>query len=334
MSHEPSDRGRSNDHSQATGGHEHDHGNDLLVSLAGTASAHSHDRGHGHPSGIRGWLHEAFVPHTHDAANSVDDALEASDAGVRAVKLSLVGLGATAALQLAVVGVSGSVALLADTVHNFSDALTAVPLWVAFALGRRAASRRYTFGYGRVEDLAGLFIVAMIGVSAVVAGVQSVRRLLDPQPVTHLGWVLAAGLIGFVGNELVAVYRIRMGRRIGSAALVADGVHARTDGFTSLAVVLGVIGGRLLDGVDPALVDQSEDVLAGLPGVVAVPGLQVRWIGHRLSVYGTVQTDPSMTLKQFHALEHRADHAIRDMVPRVGTVRLHAAVRPKTTEQE
>ncbi len=172
----------------------------------------------------------------------MDDELEASAAGVRALKISLVVLAVTAALQLAVVVVSGSVALLADTVHNFADALTAVPLWVAFVVGRRAATRRYTYGYGRAEDLAGVFIVAMIALSAVVAGVESVRRLIDPQPVAYVGWVITAGVIGFLGNELVAVYRIRVGRRIGSAALVADGLHARADGFTSLAVVAGAIG--------------------------------------------------------------------------------------------
>ena len=274
------------------------------------------------------------------------------------MKLSLVGLGLTAALQLLVVFFSGSVALLADTVHNFSDALTAVPLWVAFVIGRRRASRRFTFGYGRIEDLAGLFIVAMIGLSAVLAGFESVRRFVEPQPVTNLGWVLVAGLIGFAGNELVALYRIRVGRRIGSAALVADGVHARTDGFTSLAVVLGVIGiwagfpladpivgilisgaivglligtvrdigRRLLDGVDPDLVDRSERVLIELPGVAAVTGVQARWLGHRLSVDGTVLTDPLMTVSEFHQLEHRADQAIRETLPSVGIVRLHATV--------
>jgi cation diffusion facilitator family transporter len=182
------------------------------------------------------------VPHSHGAADAIDDALEASTAGIRAVRISLILLAITATLQLVVVMVSGSVALLADTIHNFSDALTAVPLWVAFVLSRRAATRRYTYGYGRVEDLAGLLIVTMIGLSAVLAAYESIRRFLEPQPLTNLGWVLAAALIGFAGNELVAVYRIRVGRRIGSAALVADGVHARTDGFTSLAVVLGVIG--------------------------------------------------------------------------------------------
>ncbi len=138
--------------------------------------------------------------------------------------------------------VSGSVALFADTVHNFSDALTAVPLWVAFVLARRPSSRRYTYGLGRAEDLAGVFIVAMTALSAVLAGVESVRRLLEPQPVDNLGWVMLAGVLGFAGNEAVAVYRIRAGRRIGSAALVADGLHARTDGFTSLAVVAAAAG--------------------------------------------------------------------------------------------
>jgi len=207
---------------------------------------HEHQQGHGHTrhhhGGFKGWLVELFVPHTHDAADSIDDAMEASSEGVRALKISLFVLLVTTVLQFLVVLISGSVALLADTIHNFSDALTAVPLWVAFILGRRAATRRYTFGFGRAEDLAGLFIVAVVALSAVVAAWQSVDRLLHPQPLSNLWWVFAAGLIGFAGNEAVAVYRITVGRRIGSAALVADGVHARTDGFTSLAVVLGAVG--------------------------------------------------------------------------------------------
>src|SRR6478672_5135744 len=183
--------------------------------------------------------------HSHDHTHSVDDATRDSAAGIRAVKISLIVLGLTAAAQLAVVAVSGSVALFADTVHNFSDALTAVPLWIAFAMSRRAATRRYTYGFGRVEDLAGLFVVAVIAISAVVAAVEAVRRLVDPVPLAHLGWVTAAGIIGFLGNEVVAVYRIRVGNRIGSGALRADGMHARADGLTSLAVVAGAIGAAL-----------------------------------------------------------------------------------------
>ena len=189
-------------------------------------------------------MKEIFAPHSHDTADSVDSALESSALGIRAVKISLLALGLTAAVQVVIVVVSGSVALAADTVHNFADALTAVPLWIAFALGTRAATRRYTYGFGRAEDLAGLFVIAMITLSAVIAGYEAVRRLFHPVPIEHLGWVAAAGLAGFLGNELVAVYRIRVGRRIGSAALVADGLHARTDGFTSLAVLLSAGGWR------------------------------------------------------------------------------------------
>jgi cation diffusion facilitator family transporter len=306
-------------------------------------------------------LHSLFVPHSHDAAESVDDELEASNQGIRAVKLGLGLLGMTALLQVGIVVISGSVALLADTIHNFSDALTAVPLWVAFVIGRRPASRRYTYGYGRIEDLAGLFIVAMIAISAVVAGVESIRRFVEPQPVTNLGWVLVAGLIGFAGNELVAVYRIRVGRRIGSAALVADGVHARTDGFTSLAVVLGVIGiwlgfpladpivgllisaaivvllvgtsrdigRRLLDGVDPGLVDTAERTVALVPGIDTVDDLRMRWAGHRLVVEATVSSDPTMPVGEFHELEHQAADLLRDRLPRLDTVRLTPAAHPR-----
>ena len=322
---------------------------------------HDHEHGdHTHPGSLKGFLRGLFVPHSHDAADSVDDALEASRQGVRAVKISLGLLGVTALLQVVVVIISGSVGLLADTVHNFSDALTAVPLWVAFVIGRRPASRRYTYGFGRIEDLAGLFIVAMIAISAVVAAVELIRRFVEPQPVTNLGWVLAAGLIGFAGNELVAVYRIRVGRRIGSAALVADGVHARTDGFTSLAVVAGVIGlwlgfpladpvvgliigaaivvlligtsrdigRRLLDGVDPELVDEAERTVASVPGIDTVDDLRMRWSGHRLMVEATVSSDPAMSVGQFHELEHQASDLLRDRLPRLDTVRLTPAAHP------
>jgi cation diffusion facilitator family transporter len=224
-SHEGHDRGAAHQH---VGHHHLDHQH----------TDHQHD----HPTGWKGLVGSVLRPHSHDPADSVDSELEGSAQGIRAVKISLLVLGITALLQLGVVAISGSVALLADTVHNFSDALTAVPLWIAFALSRRVASRRYTYGYGRAEDLAGLFIVAMIALSAIVAGWEAVDRLINPAPVVHLGWVAAAGLIGFAGNELVAIYRIRVGSRIGSAALVADGLHARTDGLTSLAVVVGAAG--------------------------------------------------------------------------------------------
>ena len=288
---------------------DHDHGHDH-----DTEQDHGHDHGHGHATGARGWLANTFRPHSHDAADSVDAALETSARGIRAVKISLVVLGVTALIQAVLVLTTGSVALLADTIHNLSDALTAVPLWIAFALGRRPATRRYTYGFGRAEDLAGVFIVLMIVLSALIAGWESFRRLLDPQPLSHVWVVIAAGLIGFAGNEVVATYRMRVGRQIGSAALVADGVHARTDGFTSLAVVVGAIGvaagfpladpivgllitvailfvlkgavrdiyRRLMDAVDPALVTATEHSLQHTPGVIDVETVRLRWVGHRV----------------------------------------------------
>lgn len=324
------------------------------------AHAHSH---HGHDHGgsglggkVKAALHEVFAPHSHDASDSIDDALESSAAGIRAVKISLVALGITAMAQIVIVAISGSVALLADTIHNFSDALTAIPLWIAFVLGRRAATRRYTYGFGRAEDLAGLFVIAMIALSAAVAGYESVRRLFNPVAIEHLGWVAAAGLIGFIGNELVAIYRIRVGRRIGSAALVADGLHARTDGFTSLAVLLGaggvalgfpladpIIGilitiailavlrtavldvfRRLLDGVDPDLVDAAEAALAAEPGVTGVHSVKMRWIGHRLHADAKLDIDPQLSLADAHKVAHDAEHTLTHAVPKLSTALIHA----------
>ena len=295
-------------------------------------------------------------PHSHDYADAVDDALASSAQGIRAVKVSLVVLGLTAVFQLIVVGFSGSVALAADTIHNVSDALTAIPLWIAFVLGRRAASKRYTYGLGRAEDLAGLFVLVMIALSALLAGYESVRRLIHPTPIDNLGWVAAAGVIGFLGNELVALYRIRVGRQIGSAALVADGLHARTDGFTSLAVVFGALGvwlgfpladpiigllitaailmvlrtaardvfARLLDGVDPGLVASAERTLAAEPGVIGVPRVRMRWIGHRLHADAELDVDPAMSLRQAHELAHHAEHSLSHAVPRLSSAVIHA----------
>lgn len=318
---------------------------------------HGHGHGHGHGrSGFLGALREVFAPHSHDAADSIDSALETSAIGIRAVKISLVALAVTAAIQVVIVAVSGSVALAADTIHNFSDALTAVPLWIAFALGRRVATKRFTYGYGRAEDLAGLFVLAMIALSAVIAGVESVRRLLNPVPIGHLGWVALAGLVGFIGNELVAVYRIRIGRRIGSAALVADGLHARTDGFTSLAVLFGaggvalgfpladpVVGvlitiailtvlrtaardvvRRLMDGVDPELVATAEAILSDRADVERIRGLRMRWIGHRLRADVELDIDSRLTLGAAHTVAHDAENALVAGVPRLATALVHA----------
>jgi cation diffusion facilitator family transporter len=204
---------------------------------------HAGHESHGHGPHGRGW--RRLKPHSHDTAEKLDPELEASREGIRALWLSLLILGLTAAAQAGVVVVSGSVALLGDTLHNVADALTAVPLGLAFFLGRKAATRAFTYGFGRAEDLAGLLVVLVIAGSAVLAGWTAIDRLLDPRPVSHLGAVAIAGLLGFAGNEVVARYRTTVGRRIGSAALVADGLHARTDGFASLAVVAAAAGAGL-----------------------------------------------------------------------------------------
>ena len=317
-----SDRPRSHQHeTSAPHGpdHPHDHGPDADHVHA----PHDHDvegghgaddHGHAHPTG--GW--PRWSPPSWATAttrrDSIDSALAGDQRGIRAVQVSLVALGVTAVLQLGVVLISGSVALLADTVHNFWDALTAVPLWIAFAIGGRAATRSYTFGYRRAEDLAGLFVLAMILFSALYAGWESINRLIEPQPITNIPAVIVAGIIGFLGNEVVALYRIRVGKEIGSAALVADGYHARTDGLTSLAVVAGAIGvamgypradpivglliaavilvllrsataqmvGRLMDAVQPEMVDQVERITRETPGVVDVEKVRLRWVGHAL----------------------------------------------------
>jgi cation diffusion facilitator family transporter len=290
----------------------------------------AHDHQHGHGEGHS---------HTHGA---VDPSLATSERGIWAVKWSFVGLFATALLQLTVVVMSGSVALLSDTIHNFGDALTAVPLWVAFTLTRLGTSQRFTFGYGRAEDLAGVLVVLTILFSAVVAGYQAIERLINPQPVGFLGAVAAAALVGFVGNEAVAVFRIRVGRQIGSAALVADGYHARTDGWTSLAVLLGAIGvwigypladpivglliaaailvivwhsgktifTRLLDGVDPKVIDEIRHAASQAEGVEEVAEVRARWVGHRLRAEVNVAIDPELSVAEGHAIAREVNHRL------------------------
>ena len=301
-------------------------------------------------------ISEIFAPHSHDAADSIDDVLESSAAAIRAVKISLTVLAVTALAQLVVVVLSGSIALAADTIHNFSDALTAVPLWIAFALSTRAATRRYTYGFGRAEDLAGIFVVTMIALSAIIAGYEAIHRLIHPRPIDHLAWVALAGLLGFIGNEWVALYRIRIGRRIGSAALVADGLHARSDGFTSLAVLIGAAGvalgfpladpivgllitvailavlrtaardvfRRLMDGVDPEFVDTAEATLAARPGVRSVRTVRLRWIGHRLHADAELDIDPELSLAEAHRVAHEAEHDLIHAVPNLTSAMIHA----------
>jgi cation diffusion facilitator family transporter len=299
-------------------------------------------------------------PHSHESADKVDRAMETSAEGMRALWISLAVLGATALFQVVIVALSGSVALLGDTVHNAADALTALPLAVAFVLGRRAATRRFTYGYGRAEDLAGIIIVLTIAASAAFAGWTAIARLFNPQDIDHLPAVAVAAVAGFIGNEWVARYRIRVGRKIGSAALVADGLHARTDGFTSLAVLLGAGGAavgwqwadpvvglaitaaillvlrdaarevfrRIMDAVDPALVDTAEHALAHVTGVRSVGELRLRWIGHRLRAEVAIVVDDQLTIREAHEVAVEAEHALLHAVPRLTAALVHADPAP------
>ena len=316
---------------------------------------HDHDHDHD-PDHDHGVLRSLFGRHKHDSAASIDSALESSEKGIRALWISLVGLGVTAILQLVVALISGSVALLNDTFHNFADAFTALPLWLAFSLGRRRPSDRYPFGYGRAEDLAGGAVVAMIALSAVFAAYEAIDRLVHPTDVRYLGAVFVASLVGFAGNELVAQYRIRVGREIGSAALVADGLHARTDGLSSLGVLAGALGvaagferadaiaglviaalilsvlrqaagdviARLMDAVDPSLTERARGVLAGVDGVQGVGELRIRWIGHRLHAEAEVTVDGDLPLSAAHRITEDARHRLLHDVPRLTSAIIHA----------
>lgn len=303
-------------------------------------------RGHGH--GDHG--------HSHDPLHgAVDPSLLTTERGIGAIQWSFLGLMATALLQVAIVAWSGSVALLADTIHNFGDASTAIPLWVAFRLARRKPTQRFTYGYGRVEDLAGVAIVLTILFSALVAGYEAVQRLLHPRPVEYLGAVAAASVIGFLGNEAVAIFRIRVGREIGSAALVADGAHARVDGLTSLAVLLGAVGvwlgfpladpivglgitlailrivwqsakavfARLLDGVDPEVVDEVRHAALHAPGVAEVTEVRVRWSGHRLHAEVNVAVEPRLSVHEGHEIAREVQHQILHHLPYVCQATVH-----------
>lgn len=319
-------------------------------------SNHDHHHHHDGRGRWRGVLANVWHGHPHDHGDAIGH-LHADREGMRALAISLAGLGVTAVLQVFVVTMSGSVALLADTIHNFSDALTAVPLGIAFIVARRLPTRRYTYGFGRAEDVAGIFIVAVMAASAVVAAWQAIERLIEPRDIDRAGWVMAAGIIGFIGNEAVAVYRIRVGRRIGSAALVADGLHARTDGLTSLAVVGAAAGSlagwrladplvglaisiaiahvlriaardiyrRLMDGVDPELVDAIDEHLVATPGVRAVERSRVRWIGHQLHVDADVELDPDLSLADAHDILEDARHRLLHHIPRLADALLHAS---------
>jgi cation diffusion facilitator family transporter len=221
----------------------------------------------------RGSVHDAAGGHQHGHGHShglVARSIVSSRAGVRAVSWSLLVLLITSLLEGGVFLLTGSVALLADLIHNFGDALTAVPLGIAFMMRSFKAEKR-----------AGYFVVATIFVSACVSLWQSIERLINPQHLSHLWPLAAAGVVGFIGNEIAAQIRTRAGRRLDSPAMIADGAHARTDGFVSLSVVASA--------VLVALGLNIGDPILGLLMTLVI--LRITWQSFR-----TVQRDPGSEL--------------------------------------
>ncbi len=307
--------------------------------------------------------------HAHDAHGHVhgvvDPSIFTTQRGIWAVKWSFVGLSVTALFQVVISMLSGSVALLADTIHNIGDAATAIPLWFAFTLARRKPSKRFTYGYGRVEDLAGVAIVLTILFSAVVAGYQSIDRLMHPQKVEYLWAVAVASIVGFLGNEAVAIFRIRVGKEIGSVALIADGHHARVDGLTSLAVLLGAVGvwlgypladpvvgflisaailrivwesgkavfTRMLDGVDPDIIDEIKHAVNHVPGVQDITEVRVRWIGHRLHAEVNIAVTPDLTVEKGHDIAMEVRHQLLHSLRYLSNVTIHIDAAHTSGEQ-
>lgn len=257
--------------------------------------------------------------------------------------------------QIIVVWLSSSVALLADTIYNFGDAVTAVPLWVAFVLARLKPSRQFPYGLGRVEDLAGVVIVLIILFSAIVAGYEAINRLIHPRTIEYIWAVIVASIIGFLGNEAVAIFRIKVGKEIGSAALIADGYHARVDGWTSLAVLFGALGVwfgypladplvgllitvaifwivwqsgkeifiRMLDGVDYDTLEEIEHTAGHVAGVVGVSEIRARWIGHRLHAEVNISVEPTLSVTEGHKIAKEVQHQLLHHLPHLGNVIIH-----------
>ncbi len=280
----------------------------------------------------------------------------ATERGVWAVKLSIAGLFLTALIQLVVVLFSGSAALLADTLHNFADAATGIPLLIAFGLSRRIANRRYTYGYHRAEDLAGIVILLVILASAAISTWESYQKLIHLQPPQHMLVAMAAALVGFLGNEGVARLRIRVGREIGSAALVADGHHARSDSLTSLGALLGILGAylgfpiadplvgliisalillivvreagppvlaRLMDAMEPEVIESLERRALAVPGVVRVHTVRARWLGHQIRAELEVDVDGRLTVAAGHQIGEQVRHTLLHDVDRLAEVIVH-----------
>jgi len=275
---------------------------------------------------------------------------------VRALKLGVAGLGLTTVVQTVLLLLSGSIALLGDTLHNGVDVAGTAVVWVAFVLSRRSPSDRFGYGYHRFEDLAGLVVVLLIAGSAALVIFESIRAFGDSVEFSRPGLVLIAGGVGFLGNEAVAQYKLRTGRKIGSAALVADGQHSRADGLTSLGVIAAAIGLmlgwqwldamvglgigvmiawaavqsgrdvflRLLDYGDPELLHQLGHAAESVEGFDHISDLRVRHLGRTVHVVAHVCMPAEYSLSQAHDVAEDLRHAWLRMVPADSLVDIHA----------
>lgn len=284
----------------------------------------------------------------------LEDSTHTTECGIMATEWSFIILTLTAVIQLCVVCISSSMALLGDMIHNFSDAATALPLWLAFSLARLKPNPRFTYGYGRMEDVAGVLVVVSIFASTILIGWESIERLISPQPVTHLWAVIGAAVVGFLGNEAVALFRLKIGKEINSAALTADGYHARLDSLTSLSVILGAIGIwmgfpqadsiiglfmtfliaitginlgksiflRLLDGVDPELTAQIKENLQQSSGVLYASEVRARWVGHKLMAEISIAVAPDTSVREAQSIAEHATKSLKDRIPSLANVTL------------
>ncbi len=266
---------------------------------------------------------------------------------MRAIAVSSIGLLFTSTLELAVVVFSGSVALLADGLHNLGDVFTTVGVYFGFRTSRRAPTRRYPYGYGRAEDLAGILIVAAIWGSAVLAGLQSFEKLLSGRGTSHLTLGMLAAVIGIVGNQLVARYKMRVGRAIKSAPLIVDARHSRLDAIASFGALIGLIGvalgfrqadpiagfaitalivhigidatrdvvSRLMDVHDDELAGEVASIARAIPGVRGLGDLRVRWLGRQAEVRLVIHVPPTMPMTEAHELAHRVQDRLRTQLP-------------------
>lgn len=267
--------------------------------------------------------------------------------GLRVIKVTFLGLLLTAVVEGAITYLSGSAGLLADTIHGMSNALTTLPLWIAFSLSRRRPNNEYPYGYHRAEDLAGIVILVFIALTAVLVGYESVRKLIAGNEVQNIYFAMAAGALSFLANEGIAQYRIRVGKQIASAALVADGHHARVDGLGSLAVVVGLIFvllgfpaadplvglvitglivyllvreagpmvlSRVMDRMDPSIVTQIGNIASEVPGVRRAYEVRARWAGHRLLAELTIGVAADLSVAQGHRIAEQVQHRLMHSV--------------------